>query len=328
MLYRILIFANLPFLLLFVALVGGYQHFLHTTIAVKPDSFITIEKGENLYKLLSRLDKQQLVNNSQWYKLLVRLNPALSEVKQGTYLLPESTSPKALLALFASGNEHQFKITLIEGENIWQVEDKLNANSRLSADDWSELKTDFGHLEGAFYPDTYAFTQGTSHVELLQRAHDKLVSVLNKAWQERQQGLPYKNAYEALIMASIIEKETSIASERQTIASVFVNRLRKGMRLQTDPTVIYGIGKDFDGDIKRADLRTATPYNTYVIDGLPPTPIALASEASIYAALNPVDSDYFYFVADANGEGHYFSKTLQEHNQAVQRYLKGTRAAG
>ncbi|OJI45892.1 putative aminodeoxychorismate lyase [Vibrio vulnificus] len=183
------------------------------------------------------------------------------------------------------------------------------------------LEIPYEKLEGLFLAETYHYTYGTSDVELLKRAHEKLNRVLDKHWQQRQDKLPLKNSYEALILASIIEKETAIDEERERVASVFVNRLNKRMRLQTDPTVIYGMGEAYDGNIRKKDLRTPTPYNTYVINGLPPTPIAMAGEASIAAALNPENSSYLYFVASGKG-GHVFSKTLAEHNRAVRAYLR------
>jgi len=179
-------------------------------------------------------------------------------------------------------------------------------------------------LEGLFLAETYHFPFGTTDLEILKRANRRLEKILDQHWANRQPNLPIKTPYEALILASIIEKETAIASERGRIASVFVNRLNKRMRLQTDPTVIYGLGDAYDGNLRKKDLRTPTPFNTYTIFGLPPTPIAMAGEASIKAALNPEQSNYLYFVASGSG-GHVFSKTLNEHNRAVRAYLKQLR---
>ncbi|MDF5601826.1 endolytic transglycosylase MltG, partial [Vibrio parahaemolyticus] len=179
-------------------------------------------------------------------------------------------------------------------------------------------------LEGLFLAETYHYTAGASESQLLKRAHRKLNKILDASWEARQEKLPLQDKYEALILASIIEKETAIDSERERVASVFINRLNKRMRLQTDPTVIYGMGDAYDGNIRKKDLRTPTPYNTYTINGLPPTPIAMAGEASIEAALNPESSNYLYFVASGKG-GHVFSKSLAEHNRAVRAYLRELR---
>jgi UPF0755 protein len=175
-------------------------------------------------------------------------------------------------------------------------------------------------IEGWLFPDTYFYSKGDSVTKLFKRAITKMQKVLAEEWQTKAEGLPYKNPYEALIMASIIEKETGISGERNKIAGVFVRRLNRRMKLGTDPTVIYGIGPSFNGDITFKDLRTKTPYNTRIIKGLPPTPIAMPSRASINAALHPENGDSLYFVADGSG-GHYFSKTLEEHNRAVRRYV-------
>jgi UPF0755 protein len=186
-----------------------------------------------------------------------------------------------------------------------------------------ELELDKAHAEGWFFPDTYHFVRGTTDKDLLQRAYASMRSQLEEQWQQREEGLPYRRPYEALIMASIIEKETGIPEEREQIAGVFVRRLQKGMRLQTDPTVIYGIGESYDGNIRLRDLRTDTPYNTYTRSGLPPTPIAMPGLAAIRAALHPAAGDSLYFVASGGG-AHVFSSTLEQHNEAVIKYqLKG-----
>ncbi|RYZ77967.1 MAG: endolytic transglycosylase MltG, partial [Moraxellaceae bacterium] len=180
------------------------------------------------------------------------------------------------------------------------------------------------HPEGWFFPDTYRFSKGTTDVEILTQAYNAMRKTLDELWASKAENLPYTSAYQALIMASIVEKETGIASERFDVAGVFVRRLKIGMRLQTDPTVIYGMGDNYSGNIRRQDLLTPTPYNTYTINGLPPTPIALPSKASIEAALHPAEGKSLYFVATGNG-GHNFSDSLEQHNQAVARYLKNLR---
>ena len=198
--------------------------------------------------------------------------------------------------------------------------------STIASEDESELKSALQSLlqsenypEGLIFPDTYNFSRGTTDKALLERAAETMQEILAQEWPGRNVGLPYSNPYEALIMASIIEKETGLASEREQIAGVFIRRLNQGMRLQTDPTVIYGMGESYDGDLTRTDLRTATPYNTYMNSGLPPTPIALPGREAIAASLHPDQGDTLYFVARGDGS-HYFSSTLQEHQQAVQQY--------
>ena len=176
-------------------------------------------------------------------------------------------------------------------------------------------------IDGWFYPDTYNYTPNSTDLELLQRAAERMKKALDKAWNERDKGLPLENSYEMLILASIVEKETGIASERPQVASVFINRLKAKMKLQTDPTVIYGMGEDYNGNIRKKDLETPTPYNTYVIDGLPPTPIAMPSEDALQAVAHPAQTEFYYFVADGKG-GHKFSRNLNEHNKAVQEYLR------
>ncbi len=188
-----------------------------------------------------------------------------------------------------------------------------------------ELNIPYSHPEGLFSPDTYFFAKGETDRKILTHLYTRQMKALDEAWQNRASGLPYKDKYEALIMASIIEKETSIDSELQQVSGVFVRRLKMGMRLQTDPTVIYGMGDNYKGNITRKDLRTPTPYNTYTISGLPPTPIALPSKKAIEAAMHPDNSNNIYFVATGNG-GHKFSASLEEHNRAVQQYLSVLRA--
>ncbi len=226
------------------------------------------------------------------------------------------------------GEVVQHSLTIIEGWNFRQMLAAMHAHEHLEhtlrglSDEEiiAKLELPYPHPEGLFMPDTYRFTRGTTDLEFLHRAHRALMQTLDQAWAERAEGLPLKTPYEALILASIIEKETGIAEERPDIAGVFIRRLNKGMRLQTDPTVIYGMGENYKGNIRRRDLRTDTPYNTYTRHGLTPTPIALASAAAIHAAVNPAAGETLFFVATGSEGRHYFSKTLEEHNQAVYRY--------
>ena len=242
-----------------------------------------------------------------------------------------------LLKLLNSGKEAQFNVQFIEGntfknwrkrlENAPHLKQTLKDKSEqeifqlLALPKVSKAIDEWMKIDGWFYPDTYNYTPNSTDLELLQRAAERMKKALDKAWNERDKGLPLENSYEMLILASIVEKETGIASERPQVASVFINRLKAKMKLQTDPTVIYGMGEDYNGNIRKKDLETPTPYNTYVIDGLPPTPIAMPSEDALQAVAHPAQTEFYYFVADGKG-GHKFSRNLNEHNKAVQEYLR------
>lgn len=288
-----------------------------------------VTPGTSFRGLLNQLAEQQVVQPSKWARWIYRLEPELTRIKTGTYQIPADATLRDVLALIASGREHQFVITLVEGDRFvdWlaQLHAAQEVEHKTAGMSEAEIAAAIGakveKLEGYLLPETYHYTAGTSDLELLKRAYQQMTSLLAQAWEKRDQELPLKTPYEALIMASIIEKETAVDDERTVVSSVFMNRLNKGMRLQTDPTVIYGMGDKYDGNIRKRDLRTPTPYNTYTIFGLPPTPIAMPSKASVLAAVQPEQSNYYYFVADGKG-GHKFSKTLSEHNRAVRAYLR------
>ncbi|XAW88961.1 endolytic transglycosylase MltG [Vibrio sp. CDRSL-10 TSBA] len=329
---------SLLFTLLALAAVGYFyvtkqvEDYLTQPLSIEGKQLFTVNAGTSLNSALTQMTRDEWIAPSFAAKLVRRFHPELVQIKKGTYQVEPQSTLRDALNLLVSGKEHQFAITFVEGSrfNEWlamlahdeQLEHTLAGKSE--AEIAQLLGVEQKKLEGLFLAETYHFTKGTSDLDILKRAHAKLEAILDSAWQQRQADLPLKSPYEALILASIIEKETALEEERTRVASVFVNRLNKRMRLQTDPTVIYGMGESYDGNIRRKDLRTATPYNTYVINGLPPTPIAMPGEASIAAALNPEQSAYLYFVASGNG-GHVFSKSLTEHNRAVRAYLKQLR---
>lgn len=294
--------------------------------------FITVKSGTSFRGLLNQLADAEVITPSQWMRWIGRIAPQLTQIKAGTYQVLPAQSLRDALTVIASGKEHQFVITLVEGDRLVDWLAQLSQAPALEyktagmseAEIAKAIGADVEKLEGYLLPETYHYTKGTSDLELLTRAYRQMTALLADAWQARDKKIPLKSPYDALIMASIIEKETALDSERTLVSSVFMNRLVKGMRLQTDPTVIYGMGDKYDGNIRRRDLRTPTPYNTYTIFGLPPTPIAMPSKASVLAAVNPETSTYLYFVADGKG-GHKFSKSLTEHNRAVRAYLKTLR---
>lgn len=307
-----------------------YQRFLQTPLNIDNSGYVyKIEQGSNIRAISQDLVERQLTNLPAFYfEAFARYHQKSSLIKAGEYQLQSNTTLPAFLEQIIEGKVLQYRYTVVEGMTSQQLIEALTANEQLlhtlSDVTDNELLTTLAatetHLEGLFLPETYHFPAGTSDVEFLKRAYQDLKVTLEAEWANKAEDLPYETPYEALIMASIIEKETGIAEERAQIAGVFVRRLKKGMRLQTDPTVIYGMGENYDGNIRRKDLRTDTPYNTYTRHGLPPTPIALASKESIYAALHPADGKSLYFVATGKDGRHYFSSTLAEHNKAVRKY--------
>ncbi len=311
-------------------LLWGYQNVqsaMQQTLQNRQTELLNLDSGQTVKKLISQLEKKHWLIEDIWLKVGLRLHPELTHIKAGTYELKPNTSFANLLDSMVKGDVKIFSVTLVEGLRWQDWLAQLNqAPYLLPSDkteqqwlDWLNPELPGGKLEGWLLPDSYHYTANSRVEDIVRRAHDEMYQYLQEQWQIRQIDLPYSDPYEALIMASIIEKETGVASERPHIAGVFVNRLRKGMRLQTDPTVIYGMGESFDGNIRRKDLRQKTPYNTYVIKGLPPTPIAMPSRKAIEAALHPMDTEDLYFVAKGDGS-HYFSSTLEEHNRAVRQY--------
>ncbi|PWI34996.1 endolytic transglycosylase MltG [Vibrio albus] len=330
----------LLFILLFaVILTGGavyawkqMQAYINQPLQMPEPQIITIKSGTSFSGVLALFSEKGWAEASDYSSLVRRLHPELTKIKAGSFQIIPDMSLADALAFLTQGKEYQFSITFIEGSRFSEWRDVLahaemlkHTTQELSETQIAEkLGIEKDKLEGLFLAETYHYTAGMSDLEILKRAHRNLNSILNEHWESRQDNLPLKDRYDALILASIIEKETAVDSERKTISSVFVNRLNRNMRLQTDPTVIYGMGDKYDGNIRKKDLQTRTPYNTYMINGLPPTPIAMAGKASILAALNPEQTRYLYFVASGKG-GHVFTRSLTEHNRAVRAYLRELR---
>ncbi len=309
---------------------GGLAWFGNQPLRIEPlPKTLNVMPGTHLRSLSVMLEREGVVGNAHVFWLLGRVLGKGGTLKAGVYTLDKPLTPLALYAMIERGEVSQAVVQFIEGWNWREVRAALAAQPLLKNDsaDMSDAEllqaigAEESHLEGLLFPDTYFYAPHTSDIQVLRRAyrlqHDKLMA----AWEARAPGLPYRTPYEALIMASIVEKETGAAFERPQIAGVFLNRLRLGMRLQTDPTVIYGLGERFDGNLRKVDLQRDTPYNTYTRAGLPPTPIAMPSEAAIQAALNPARTDALYFVARGDGT-HRFSSTLDAHNRAVDRYQR------
>lgn len=292
----------------------------------------SIAPGSHLRKVAEEFEAKGLIRYPSAFVVLGRALGQDGKIKAGSYLLEKPLSPYQLLNKITLGETLLAKVTVIEGWTFAQMRAALDAHPRLQHDTVgmsdAELLQALGaaesHAEGLFFPDTYYFDAGASDLDLYRRAYHTLASKLATAWPGRAKGLPYETPYQALIMASIVEKETGAPEERPLIAAVFLNRLRIGMRLQTDPTVIYGLGERYDGNLRKVDLLTDTAYNSYTRAGLPPTPIALPGEAAIDAVLHPETSRALYFVAKGGGR-HQFSNTLEEHNRAVNRYQRGGR---
>lgn len=290
-----------------------------------------IKSGSNIKTIAQDLTMQKIIDDPWLFILLAKLKGVETRVRAGEYRLEAGQTPETLLETFAKGSSIQYSFTVIEGWSFRQMLAALARDpiieSRLDGKSNAEIMDLIGypeqHPEGMFFPDTYRFPKGTSDIDFLRRAHQLMRQHLQREWDQRASDLPLKSSYEALILASIIEKETGVGFERPMISGVFIQRLKRKMRLQTDPTIIYGLGEDFDGNIRFRDLRKDTPYNTYLHAGLTPTPIALPGLDSIRAALHPAATKALYFVSKGDGT-HHFSQTLEEHNAAVKRYqLKG-----
>lgn len=299
--------------------------------AVEGDTF-SIESGWSAKRIGNELARRNIIEKPHWFYLNARLEKKAGAIKKGEYELTPEMTGGSLLDLFVEGQSKLYTFSVIEGHAFKQLLERLSAAEHLQSTlqgtpngdaERQKIMAMIGkpelHFEGQFFSDTYSFPKNTTDIDFLKRAHQALEKVLDEEWQNRAPDLPYKTPYEALIMASIIEKETAVSSERPRIAGVFVSRLRKRMRLQTDPTVIYGMGDNYDGNIRRSDLKRDTPYNTYTRGGLPPTPISMVGREAIHAALHPESTTALYFVAKGDGT-HQFSDTLEQHNEAVRVY--------
>ena len=297
-------------------------------LAIAPDGYpLNIGAGETLSSVVAQLQMDGVYSDGWMLRLYGRWTGLDQQIKRGEYLVPAGTSPAMLLTLLQQGRVVSYQVTLPEGITLSRALQILAADEVLehqlsgpSDPRILALVAPHDQTEGLFFPDSYQFERGASDFDILQRARSAMSRVLAEEWQEREEQLPYETPYEALIMASIVERETGLAEERGEIAGVFVRRLKKNMRLQTDPTVIYGLGESFDGNLRRKHLQDeSNPYNTYRHKGLPPSPIALPGREAIHAALHPLSGKSLYFVARGDG-GHYFSETLAEHQRAVRKY--------
>ena len=322
-----------------------YQSALHAPVVAGNPIIIEINKGDSFNQITDKLLAQNLVFKPLWFKIMAVSEKKFKKLKTGEYELAAGLALPEILTLFVEGKTKQYVITFPEGwsfkEILQEVENNPNLEHTLNSVDFDVLMSRLGvetkhpeivpgialppssmqSPEGAFFPDTYFFEKKTSDVALLKRAYEKMQLVLQQEWLHKAEGLPIKTPYEALILASIVEKETGVVAERPLIAGVFIRRLQTDMLLQTDPAVIYGMGENYQGDIGSTDLQTVTRYNTYMNKGLPPTPIAMPGRDAIYAALHPDKSNNLYFVARGDGT-HVFSSTLKDHNLAVDSFQR------
>jgi UPF0755 protein len=292
-----------------------------------------VKAGKTLTHIAKDMQRRGVIEDASYLVWLAKLEGTANDIQAGEYHFNNGISPERLLEQIVNGETLQYALTIVEGWTFRQLMDAVHSNEYLlhTLSDYSdaEIMEKIGHPgkhpEGMFLPDTYHFPRLTTDAAFLQRAYNAMQALLKAQWPGRSSVVKFKRPYEALVMASIVEKETSLPSERKRIAGVFNRRLLKRMRLQTDPTVIYGLGRSFDGNIRRRDLRKNTPYNTYLHKGLPPTPIAMPGRDAVIAALNPAPGVDLYFVARGDG-GHKFSATLKQHNAAVVKFQLGGRA--
>jgi UPF0755 protein len=329
-LLRLFILLVLLGLLAAAIILSRYQQFQDTALKLPAQEMLyTMSAGTSLNQLAYDLYSRNIIEYPRFLMLLGREMEVARRLQAGEYILQQGVTPRTLLQQLVEGKVNQYGLTLIEGHTFREMLQRIHADPVLTHTLTDEADVEImeilGHLgehpEGRFLPDTYYFARGATDIDFLARAWQALRVQLENAWEKREEGLPFETQDEALILASIVEKETGVAAERPIIAGVFVRRLQKGMLLQTDPTVIYGMGDKFDGNLRLRDLRADTPYNTYTRKGLPPTPIAMPGVDAIHAVLHPAKGKSLYFVAMGEGK-HYFSTTLKQHNLAVDKFQK------
>ncbi len=331
MLKRLSIFFGLALSLMLLCTGMQLAEFVYRPIVSVDSLTIKIPSGQSVRDILKHLSVDQNVEpfSPLWFEVFIRLQQKSHKIQAGEYLLQKGITGQQLLKQIVEGQVTQYTQTIIEGWSFRTLRQHLHENPAIKNTMISETDPVLPFLkdslslspEGLFFPETYYFPKGTTDVEFLKRAHDLMVKQLEIAWQARSESNILKTPYELLILASIIEKETQLAQEWPLVAQVFHNRLNQGIRLQADPTVIYGLGPDFDGDITREHLKRDTPYNSYTQKGLPPTPIAAPSFGALLSAAKPAQGSYLYFVAKGDGS-HHFSTTLKEHQDMVNKYIK------
>jgi len=313
-------------MIIVAALVIDFYFFLNKPLGVTSEQTIIFLPGTSVSALARNLENKKIITNRMYFSVWAKVTGSARKLKAGEYVISPELNTLQLFSLLKQGKSRLYSLTLVEGFTFKQMMQRINQSENLThqlqalsdVEIMQKIGHDGEHPEGQFFPDTYRFSKGLTDIELLKIAYNEMQTRLNKLWLQRDKTLPLKSAYEALILASIVEKESAIADERKVISGVFINRLRKGMRLQTDPTVIYGLGDQYNGNIRYKHLRTDTPYNTYTRKGLPPTPIAMPGQGALEAAMHPDTTQSIYFVAMSDKSGrHIFSSTLKEHESAV-----------
>lgn len=317
--------------LLIIAAIAGFWAWANSPISSSKEAIPFDIKSGSLTFVIGQLNQQNVQINSTLFTVLARVSGKATKIKAGSYELKPNETPLALLNKLEKGLFSYETITIVEGWTFKQMREAIANHPKLKHDSvtltdqelLTKLNIESHHAEGLFFPNTYFFSRGSSDFQIYRNAYDELKKRLDTYWSQKDPELPYQNAYEALIMASIVEKETGHPEDRAKIAGVFVNRLKVGMKLQTDPTVIYGLGENYRGTIYRSDLSRDTPYNTYTRFGLPPTPIALVGNAALTAAFKPEKTEALYFVSRADGTGKSeFTTNLSDHNKAVDKFLR------